>query len=473
MEDEPEEKKSKNLAREILRNFVWLTKEVIKARSTSMKDLLDLRDRLFAQIWGSDLPIEDRQKILYAFGSWENLKMAVLQSRCSPLPDDKLPRSRAGLLNLCEMLLDRTGDFHMRLHFIAGWDGVSGETETAELNAFCDQLWGARVNDPEFFHAVVAGRHGTAVLYLTNNRIPLGMTVESAIRLIYRMALIWCAHDVQTVAAQARRSIKGPFSLLHGNVEAERMTVGTSLAVWRPAYRMLTENSDRYRTNEEIRAGKPERRPTRHDDVKTIRGHVEPKLERGMLRHFTRRRRDHLETDIRQYAEEQDDLFWNEIRKEKTSDDIAQKQLSQIWYSDLTPLQVVSVSVIRLIQMEAVLEKRIAGMHRHPMDGSRICPPMLFFDEADMPQGWRTRALLLVDDIRRTILKDVDHGSRREDVKSGDGERPHDETYLNSALSFLGDALRQPLSNDPSAKPTGLRATLSLLNVCAVVRLSR
>lgn len=473
MEDEPEEKKSKNLARDIPRNFIRLTKEVIKARPRSLNGLLDLRNRLFAEIWGSNLSARDRQKLLFAFGPWDDLKMAVLDARCSALPDDKLPGSRTELLSLCERLLDRTGDFYMRTHFIAGWNGVRRETETAELNSFCDELWGTRVNDPEFFHAVVAGRHGTAVLYLANKRIPRGLTAEAAIRLIYRMALIWCAHDVQATAARARRSIRGPYSWLHGDVEAERMTAGTVLAVWRPVYAMLTGNGGRYRTNEEARAGKPEGRPTRHDDVKTIRDRAEPMLDREMLGHHPRRSRDDLHNEVREYAENQDDLFWNEIRKEKTSHDVAQQQQSQIWYRGLTPLQMVSLTVIRLIQMEAILEKRIAGVYRLPLHGTAICPPMLSFDEAGLPHGWRTRALQLVDDLRRTILKDVDHGSRREEVRVGDGERPHDDTYLDGALAFLNAALRQPLPNDPSAKLTGLRETLSLLDVCAVVRLLR
>lgn len=473
MENEREEKRWKNLARQIPRNFIRLTKEVIKARPRSLNDLLNLRNRLFAEIWGSNLSAEDRQKLLFAFGPWDDLKMAVLDARCSALPDDKMPQSRAELLSLCEKLLDRTDDFHMRIHFIAGWNGVSREGEAAALNGFCDELWGTRANDPEFFHAVVTGRHGTAVLYLANKRIPLGMAAEAAIRLIYRMALIWCAHDVQATAVRARRSIKGPYSWLHGDVEGERMTAGTVFAVWRPVYNMFIENDGRYRANEEARAGKPEGRPTRHDDVKTIRDRAEPMLDREMLRHHSRHSRDGLNNDVREYAEDQDDLFWNEIRKEKTSHNIVQLQQSQIWYRGLTPLQMVSLSVIRLIQMEAILENQIAGMYRHPIDGVAIFPPMLSFNEADLPHGWRTRALQLVDDLRRTILKDVDHGSRREEVRVGYGERPHDDTYLDGALDFLNDALRQPLRNDPSAKPTGLRATLSLLDVCAMIRLSR
>lgn len=133
----------------------------------------------------------------------------------------------------------------------------------------------------------------------------------------------------------------------------------------------------------------------------------------------------------------------------------------------------VSVSVLRLIQMEAVLEKRIASMYRHSVGGATVHPPLLPFSETDLPRGWRTRALLLVDDLRRTILKDVDHGSRRDEVKLGDGERPHDETYIEGVLDFFKEERRQPIPNDPTAPETELKQTLSLLDICAVVRLTR
>lgn len=209
-------KEDKNLARNIRLAFAKLSGEVRNARPKSLGAVLALRDSLRDQICGNDLAADQRQECLFTFNPrdprpWDKLEMAVLDSRCLPLPESKLPTTHDELLELCTNLLDRTDDFHMLVHFVDGWgDELLGGSA---LRAFCDQLWQTRVNDGDFFRAVVSGMHGTAVAHLCK-RIPRGHTAESAIRLIYRMALIWCAYDVQATAARARRSMTKPLGWL-------------------------------------------------------------------------------------------------------------------------------------------------------------------------------------------------------------------------------------------------------------------
>ncbi|MXO65957.1 hypothetical protein [Altericroceibacterium endophyticum] len=465
--------KPRNFARNVPRNLKRLAKTVIKYRPISRRGLLNVRDWLFAEIWGENLSSEKRQAQLFSFEPWDKLKMAVMDSRDLPLPDNIVPDSAAGLLELCKKLLDRSDDGYLRTHFVTGWAGVEHGFEDAELRAFCEQLWQTSANDPDFYRLVVRGDHGSATAYLTKHRIPVGLTAESAIRLIYRMELIWCAHDAQASAGRAARSMKGAFSWLHSNVEGERMCAGTPIAIWRPVYQMLTENTDRYRTNEEARGGKAEAKPTRHDDVKNIKAVVEPTLQREMLRDISRKDRDHLLADVRDLAESQDDIFWNEIRKDKTSEEVANLQMSQIWYRGLTPLQVISLAVVRLIQMEATLEKRIASMYRHTGSTDAFYPPVLAFSQSELPENWRKRAVQLVDDLRRTILNDCDHGSRNEEVREGAGVTSHSNDYLDEALRFLEEANQEPLPNAPSLPLTGKRRTASLLDVAAETRMAR
>lgn len=463
-------KENKNLARNIRLAFPKLSREVANARPRSLEDALALRDWLRDKIWGNDLTADERQERLFTFNPkdprpWDKLEMAVLDSRCLPLPESKLPTTQDELLELCTNLLDRTDDFHMLAHFVEGW---GDELPAGALKAFCDQLWHTKVNDYDFYRAVVLGMHGAAVAYLSK-QIPRGHTAESAIRLIYRMALIWCAHDVQTTAARARRSMTKPLGWLLAGT-GKRIRAGTVLAICRPVYNMLVVNTGRYRTNEEIRGGKKEALHSRHEDVKTIKAKVEPLLINRSARSVsTRRERDGLLTAIRGFAEAQDDLFWTELRKEKTSPEIAHLQISQLWYSGLTPLQMIAVSVIRLIQIEAVLESRIAGMHKCPMDGETISPPLLYFRKEELPDNWRKRALLLIGDLRRVILDDPDHETRRDE----DDLPGHiNDDFLEAALKFFEEVASEPLPNDPSTLK-GARRTLATLNVCAAVRLAR
>ena len=213
-------KKPKNLARYLARNFRRISKAFMAKRPTTLAGLLRLVIYLRDGIRGYDLSRDERAARLYAFGPWDDLKMFVLEGRFLPLPEEKLPKSEADLCALCENLLDRTGDRTLRNRFIEGWSGKD-PTEVASKE-FTKALWRTKRTDPEFFAAVVRGYHGSALAYLIEEGVPMGLTAEEGIDLIYKMALIWCAHDVQATAALARLSMTQPFGwLMQGS--ADRM----------------------------------------------------------------------------------------------------------------------------------------------------------------------------------------------------------------------------------------------------------
>ena len=461
------EKKQKNLARSIPRNFRRLTKEVLKEMPKSMTDVWAVIGKLSSMIWGTNLTAAQRQEQLFAFGPWEKAKMAVLDARCLPLPKEHLPKSRNELRTLCGKLLYRTSGY-LAHHFIVGWDGVRIGEEEEAFESFCDALWATNATDPEFFNAIVAGNHGSAMRYL-REQPSHGLRLATAIGLVYRMALIWSAHDVQATAARAYRSTRGPFEWLHFGKqgEGERLTAGTVIAVWRPVYKMLTANAGNYRTNEEIRAGRSEKSPSRHDDVKTIKEEANGSIDRSMLTEYPRAKRDALILEVRAAAQSQDDLFFNEIRKDKTSEEIVNLQLSQIWYDGLTPLQMGSLPIIALIQMETVLQSKLMKMYQSGSGKGQTHLPKLSFNEKELPKGWKTRARLLLDEIRRTIIKDADFGSQNIEKMASDGDVSHDDTWLDPTLDFM----RQFASNANDMEGPG--KTYRLLELCVATRLLR
>ncbi|MEO1968565.1 MAG: hypothetical protein ABGW87_07635 [Sphingomonadaceae bacterium] len=468
--EDPKQKKSKNRARDIAKNIVRLSKVVLHAAPKSFTEVRAIPKALYGEIWGSNMSAAELEAHLFAFGPWEDLKMAVLDARCHPLPDHLLPCSREELVDLCRSLFDRT-DSNLQSIFMEGWGlGATGR-EDEELSAFCSELWATREQSPDFFRAVVTGRHGAAVACL---RAPSwdGMPPTSAINLIFRMALIWCAHDVQATAARAYRSTRGAFGWLHSGQagEGERMTAGTPIAVWRPAYKMLTENVGRYRTNEEVRNGKPEGKATRHDDVKTIWAEAKQHITKNEPRGGSRADRDDMINEVRQQAENQDDLFWNEIRKDRTSEEVVNQQMSQIWYHGLTPLQVASVATIGLVHMEAVLKQRIIEMYESPSKDIKVAPPSLAFQLNEMPTGWPARARLIVDGLRRAIIQDSDLDSKSDHQHEEDGAPANDDTYLDPAAAFMGQFWPEP--ND-QGRIVGPLRSYKLLKNCAVTRLKR
>ncbi|WP_171128666.1 hypothetical protein [Sphingomonas sp. ID1715] len=462
-------KKPKNLARYLARNFRRISKEFNARRPSTLEGLLRLVAHLRDDIRGYDLDRDERASRLFAFGSWDDLSMFVLQGRFLPLPEERLPRSEAELLALCQNLLDRTGDQTLRNRFVRGWSGE--DFPEPALEAFSKKLWATARNDPKFFATVVRGYHGSALAYLVEERVPMGLRADQALGLIYKMALIWGSHDVQATTALARLSMTRPFGwLIQGS--AQRMMASTVFTVWRPVHQWLSIHLDRYRTNEETWRGKPEGKPTRHDDVKTIRAAAAPLLFRSELGRSKRSERDVLAGDLREFISTEGGEFWDELRESTGRFD--NRQMSQEWYSDLTPVQMVAVAAIRLIHLEAVLGERLATTFERALRG-QVRPELDLpvYQQDDLPRGWKERAKLLIDDLRRAILDDVDHQSRRPDGEKGESDAPaHDETFIEAALEFLDAAMQEVMPNDPDSL-AGRRQTLALINVAAAARFQR
>lgn len=457
-------KKSKNLAREIPRNFHRLSREVIERKPKDIDEIGEVVKALSDEIGGYDLSPQERQEKLFAFSPWEEMQRGVLDFRCMPLPNNLEPTSKQELLNLCWKLLDRT-EGYLAHRFIEGWSGVSVGRAEDEVSKFCDELWQTQKSDPEFFTAVVTGHHGTAIQYL-RNRLPLGLRAETAIDLVYRMALIWSAHDTQATAARAALSIRGDFGWLHSGKqgEGERMTASTPIAVWKPVVEMLTRNLENYLTNEERREGKPEATPTRHDDVNTIKEVALARIDPSMLREFPRKDRDDLIRTVRHVIQESDHLFFKETRNKKTSGSVANLQMSQVWYDGLTPLQVAALPIIALVQTENTLKNRLLEMYSSPNDAEVVD---LKFKSGELGRNWKFRARQLHDEIRRTIIGDVDLGSQNSERKTMDGGISHDDTFISPTVAFM----RQ--FSPGFVGPAKGEKSYRLLKLCTATRLLR
>jgi hypothetical protein len=461
------EKKLKNLARYLTPNVAKIAREVMRKLPTTLAARLSLVRFLFNDIRGDNLSPEQWQAGLYRFGQWDELKVAVLDARLMPLPAEKLPKSEEELRALCNNLLDRKGDNELREHFVKGWSGEMGLD--AALRELCGKVWMTARNDPDFFDAVVRGYHGTAVRYLVHRRVPFGVSRDEAIDLIYHMALIWCAHDVQATAARAHLVMTRPFGwLMFG--QAKRMMAATVFAVWRPRYKVLDLHLDRYRTNAEARAGKAEGKLSRHDEVATVKAEVEVSLDPTLLLKVKRSERDAAVEATREFVEITEDGFWDELKNPSGRYDDMQQ--SEVWYHGLTPLQMVALAVLRLIHAETVLRDRVVTMCEAEKRGEAISPAE-FLPHCDQafPRGWEKRARLLVDDLRRVILMDSDHQTRR-DQEEGDYGASKNASHLTAALRFIDEALEEPLPMNP-ADLKGKRRTLSLLSVAAAARFQR
>lgn len=431
---------SKNLARNLPLNTAQLTREVQADPPTTRALVWALAHRLRDAIWGEDLTQSDHQIQLFSTTRWHDLKMATMDRRYLPLPSRLVPTSEKQLREFCQSLLSRDGDWPMRQHFLEGWG-----SDSTSLDRFCRELWATRANDPDFYQQTVSGDHRAALDYLGRRANSRALRSTDGVRLLTVMALIYSAHDGQAAGGRAHRAITRPLGWLL-QASAARMTAGTIFAVFRPIYKITGLLFGRVRTVDEAVAGKREGKPTRHDVVATVREQSEPLRTRANLKTMTRADRDTLLVALAHDHASKSDEFWDELRLKKASGKYTHKRMTQVWYSELTPIQVVALPVLRLIQAEACLQQQIeAAVRRSGKSKPLKLPP---FDPVALPVGWKTRAKLLVDDLRRIILQDCDHRSfrkarRKKGVEVDMTAPPNDDTWLDEVAEFLKAATHQ------------------------------
>lgn len=457
---------NKNLARTLSWRFRWLTSQVVAAKPQSVEDVWAVVGNLFAKIWGRDKTIEQHQAALFSFGPWDDLQPETLQWREMPLPSEMVPQSYAELVDLCENLLDRTGDSDLRKQFLKKWPGKNDPDHLDDvLENFCEDLWKTSQTDPEFFSAVVRGMHGTALSYLVQNRSSNDLTRTRVIGLVSRMALTWAAHDVQATVARARYSKTRPLAGLIWGL-AKDMKADTVFALSRPVYKILVRYLYGYRTNEEARQGKPEGKLSKHDNVATIRSNL-PKTNRAAFADFvalggggepfTRRRRDGFLQGLRRALEQQSDEFWAEL-KEPTGRFVGMT-MSEVWYRGLKPAEMSALAAIRLAFWEEALESHILSLGNNGYWDPRAYKPKI--------GGWKARVAELVLHLHRVILHNA--GPIDEEAEGTVVGRSY--RHINNAEKFIDDALRTPLSVD--GQPEGKMLTFAYLDACVNVRLRR
>lgn len=466
--------------------------------SANMKAFLDLLpfgnipsfDEVMAQVGrrattlrGDDRTLDERQLDLFGpgFAGWDEVGAAVLDDRELPIPDSLFPQSRDETLRLCAQLIDRGENGDLVNLVTESWD--------MDFERFVNRLWQVAADDRPFFDAVVSGRHRSAFFYMRDVRIPLALTPVTALALIVKMGLLWCAHDVQLTAARLRRAARRPLGKFLP--ETKLLGVATVYRIGRRFFHPMKRYLDAYCTDEELAQGKrPPETLGRALEILLIRRHAE---DRGLPPESGPRKKllDRLVVAGRASLEKVRDPWWDEIRLEKPSGLYSRTKFSQIWWSGLDGLQPLAVSILRLLQAEAFMSDLVTEGYRavsprcSSLSGTkyrrlqRIGAPIYGslppFAATDLDPGWKERGRLLMTGYRRAIVKDgdLDSGKRAAKRSLNDStDAANDDTFFDPAISFL-TARRERKISDHEGGPTCERRTFYLLDVLPDIRLSR
>lgn len=443
----------KNLARFLSVNFVRLTREVFVAFPRSGFDLDQTVKRLRDIIWGDDLTLDEKRALLFGTKAWDDLPMAVLAARYLTLPADRIPGTRDELAALCRWLMSRDGDGALIDTCVRGWAGP--DTPLMALDRFVDDFWCAQQEDSAFFAAVVRGQHQQALEMIAERRLSFALDDGLAISILTRMALIWAAFDCQATTARARRSMTKPLGWLI-NGEAVRMRADTLVAVFRPVGDALRKFVDSYTTQEDAigTRAKPRSRLLAVFDIRAK----------------TAERARHLDATQGEFALDavlkkvavcstrSDDPFFEQVNKDQTDRAFGKRLMSQFWYADLLPLQIVGLVAMRLAQMEQQLQ----GLLHDAVTLARTAEISLHvvvpdFDDIPLRPGWKRRVRSLTDALRCAVLRDADlHATRKARARAAGTDEmwqgaANDDQFIDAVQLFLAQTGRSaPAADRPS-----------------------
>lgn len=432
----------KNLARYLSVNFVRLTREVLVELPRSGFDLHRTVARLRDSIWGDDLTHDEKRLRLFGPEEWDELPMAVLAARQLWLPVDKIPQTRQQLADLCRWLLSRDGSEVLVETFVRGWAGA--ETPFMALDSFVTQLWSVQESDRAFFDTLVRGQHAIALEMITMRRLSPALNDDQALHLLTRMTMVWAAFDCQATAARVRRSMRQPLGwLVRGS--AARMTASTLATVFRPVTKALQKFLDGYRYDGQGAKKSPR---SRISAVADIRDRATAKADRlgaekgdAVL--------DVVVGQVAARSTEPSALFQQQVAKPQTDRAYGERQISQFWFANLLPLQILGLVAMRMAQLEQQLHAQLHDEVQRARAGNTKAVLLVpEFHDLPLRSGWRGRSRTIVDALRSAILQDPDHHSVRksragtacsEDIMDG---AAHDDRFILPVENFLAQTPR-------------------------------
>ncbi len=426
----------------------------------------------------------DQPKVLFdAAHTLEEVPLGILSHKEEPLPVELLPTSSQELLDLCTRLISVVPDKHLVALIVSGWPAgnlVGLETHVANL-------WHLRESDYDLYRYLVCGQHYCARTRALEGRRPEGWTQAAFDHVLARMALLWCARDVQVTFARNARLESNPF----GTVAAPSLPSGkrlfldssyrvlspeTVVEIARPDHAMFERTlamrgkPEKDQKNFLKNEGMNSRRFRRaHGDAKRSYAGGSGRVSSFLVHEQVARAKEEKE------RLEQTNPFWRHLANPVAEPPLA-RTFAQLCLTGLTVVTANAVSILRYCQAEKEIEQLIArtedaGAHR-PFSGSMSGYTAATLDAAGMK---RARNLLRA---YRARFPDKDFAS-----VSGSAQEPHypgeilslpgiGQRPLNAAAEFLlRCGARRP--EDHHGPIASERRTFYLLDVLPDLRLSR
>ena len=414
--------------------------------------------------------------------SLHKLPIGLLGEKECLLKNELLPTGETEILAHCRWMISAQGSDDYINFVVSGWPstivkryevrkrfGADRNVGSSHLHKHASNLARLEETDFDLYRAIISGRHRSAMQILQKAEVRSELAAADTRLLIAEHGLLWCARDVQFIAARSAKAEQNPLEAL-ASTSMTQLKPENIANQARRLFIILKKIVADYATSLEHAGGKP--LATIEDFPETMLP-LYRQIEAGAKFNGINLKNSigHLDRliDFIRRTPIPGHVCWRQILHSSVSENGLPSSFNALWFSGLSMTQAVSVSILRYLQSEReildLLDER-DGKHPRRLRRDTAMPP---FDAEELGADWFTAAKDMLFMLRRDILRDKDFKDEGYDYP--DREPAAGRNPIQIAKAFVTERGQRAMTDDES-EFGDVRRTFYLLDVIPEHRLA-
>lgn len=344
--------------------------------------------------------------------SLRKLPIGLLGEKECILPDELLPTGETEIVAHCRWMISAQESDDYINFVVSGWPSTSVKRHEVRKRFGTDPKVGSSHLHKHASNlarlAIISGRHRSAMQILQNAEAGSELAAEDRRFLIAEHGLLWCAHDVQLIAARSAKAEQNPLEAL-ASTSMTQLKPENIANQARRLFIILKKIVANYATSLEHTGGKP---------LATIDEMPETMLPLyRQIEAAAKFYRINLANSIGPLDRLMEYIritpipgheIWRQTLDSSVSENGLPSSFNALWFSGLSMTQAVSVSILRYLKSEReilnLLDEGDGGHPRRLRKDTAMSP----FDAEELGANWFTAAKDMLFMLRRDILQDKD-----------------------------------------------------------------
>lgn len=372
-----------------------------------------------------------------------DLPIGLLTEKECMLPSASLPSGYTRILHHCRRMISIAQNERYIAYAVAGWraapinrselrkaDMGAQETALAHLASHARKLAQIEADHRSLFEAILCGRHKSALSLLGAGYPKSNLKPHEVRAVIEQHGLIYCMHDLQLIAARARKAEANPFESLVSSTMIQMKPENTANQSRRMADLLKTILAQYTTSNEELEGKCPLEDIPDPDFLQPLANELKNFAKNsGVDPQSFRPQIDDLVRFMRQTPVSENQA-WRDILDQPISRNGLATSFNALWFPGLSVTQTVSVTILRYLQAERTICLLMDERDPRVECSLRAHTAMPPFDLGPKTKTSVKEAQDLLFMLRQEILQDKDFTGKDESVwnrKTRDGKAPIEE----------------------------------------------